>query len=300
MPYAPPSLTGDPPFQLNFRRRLLLLTVAWTSVISPTLIASVNAATPAAKASDKHAQTVKLLAFDVVSIRPSKPGGLPDAKVLPDGYSAKNQNLWTLIMTAYFPQGFQYWSNDRLLGAPPWAVNDSYDVQAKVSPADVAEWQKQGPQHEMLRAMVQTLLVERCKLVLHHTTSDTPIYALVVGKHGSKLHEARFGEPHPTGVPLPGGGILIPGGGELKFFETPLSSLAAFLSRSSPRPVTDETDLKGKYDFVLLRRDGGNESLTDPDPPSGYMLGDVGLALKSAKAPLDTLVIDHIEKPSAN
>ncbi|MGA8938616.1 MAG: TIGR03435 family protein [Acidobacteriaceae bacterium] len=284
---------------LSVRRTVLIFAVACTTILTLQVTAQEAGTLPFAHNSGNNAHS-KAPAFDVVSIRPSKPGGQPSMRMFPDGYSASNQNLWTVIMTAYFPQGFQYWSNDRLLGAPPWVRNESFDIYAKVSPNDLVEWQKQGPQKELLRAMLQTMLAERCKLALHHTATNSRIYVLVVGKHGSKLQESRVGEKLPSGVSLPGGGLMIPGRGDLKFFNTSMTSLATFLSGSSPRPIADKTGLEGTYDFVLPRRDEGNRSATDPDPVSGYMVQDLGLALKPAKAPIDTLVIDHIDRPSAN
>jgi uncharacterized protein (TIGR03435 family) len=244
---------------------------------------------------------VKRLAFEVVSIRRSKDGGMPSTKLLPNGYSVRNTDLWTLIMTAYFPEGTAYWSHDRLQGVPPW-ITEQYDVEARVAPADVAEWQKhtQWP-NEMLAAMMQTMLAERCRLAVHSISVEAPVYALVIGKHGSTLRESKAGESPPSGaVPIAGGGFFVPSGGPLKFFKVPMSSLAEYLSRSSPRPIHDETGLSGTYDFVLPRREANGASASDPDPATPYMIEDLGLVLKPAKTSLYTVVMDHIERPSAN
>ena len=56
-----------------------------------------------------------------------------------------------------------------LAGAPPW-INDLYAIDAKVGDGDLAEWQKQGitlDKKPMLRAMLQTMLADRCHLVAH-------------------------------------------------------------------------------------------------------------------------------------
>ncbi len=89
---------------------------------------------------------VKPLAFEVVSIRPSKPGSswMIGWMTTPDGYRVTGQSLRSTIMIAYFPQGTAFWSNDRLIGAPQW-LDNLYDISAKVSEADLAEWQKQWP-----------------------------------------------------------------------------------------------------------------------------------------------------------
>jgi len=204
-------------------------------------------------------------------------------------------------MLAYFPRGMTYWSPDRLSGAPPWAGNDLYDIDAKVSQADLADWQKQGAKKEMLRAMLQAMLTERCRLAIHSTTVEKPIYVLLLGKHGPKLAESKPDESPPSGaIRLPEGGFLIPGRQELKFFQTPMMSLAANLSFGSFRPVEDKTQLTGIYDFVLATKDHDNASAANSDPLIQYDLETLGLMLKPASGPMETLVVDHIERPSAN
>lgn len=79
------------------------------------------------------------LAFEVVSIRPSKPGTngtMAKLAITPDGYSVTGQSMAATIMIAYFPQGAAYWSRDRLSGAPAW-LSDRYDISAKVSASAV-------------------------------------------------------------------------------------------------------------------------------------------------------------------
>jgi uncharacterized protein (TIGR03435 family) len=294
----------------RFRWRLLvvlLLAIAWTASLAPIIICRARAMTRPTGPSDSGGQNTKALAFEVVSIRPSKPGSLPAVwpKVLPDGYRATNQSIWSTIMLAYFSADMSSWRRDRVVGAPPWAGKELYDIEAKVSAADVTEWQRQGPQKEMLRAMLRTMLKQRCKLLLHSTTSEAPIYALVVGKHGPKLKEATAGEKFPPhSIPLPDGGADIPyRTGEtpqLTFFGAPMASLAEFLSWSSERPVQDQTGLTGEYDFVLQRRDEESMPETDPEPATPWAVEDLGLALKPAKASAVTLVIEHIERPSPN
>jgi uncharacterized protein (TIGR03435 family) len=161
------------------------------ALAGPTPIAQGNATPHVAGASEKDAVGAKTLAFEVVSVRPSKPGSPEGGSmgITPNGYRAINQSIWSTIMLAYFPHDRQYWSRDRLLGGPPW-LGTLYDIDARVSSADMTEWQKQGQQKEMLRAMLRTLLAERCELVVHSTTTEAPIYELVLAKHGPKLREA--------------------------------------------------------------------------------------------------------------
>ncbi len=80
-----------------------------------------------------------------------------------------------------------------------------------------------------------------------------------------------------------------------------MADLAENLSATgSDRVVVDRTGLTGRYDFVLRRRDVEGDAANDQDRILSYDLGALGLTLKAAKAPTVVLVIDHIEKPSAN
>lgn len=304
-------LTRNP----DLRRGFLFLTVAWAAVAAPRAI-SQDVAAP--HTLDKNAPSTRAMAFDAVSIRPSKADEPLNMQWgLPDMYRVNHLPLLATIVMAYFsPQVLMSPGiKDRFLGVPPWAMNDSYDIEAKVAPADVAEWQRQaslaetekpGSQREMLHSMLQSLLAERCKLVVHRTTTELPTYALVVSKHGPKLQETKPGEMPPAdGQLLAGGegGMIVPykGGETLKviFFRTSMASLAAELSMlGAGRPILDKTGLTGKYDFALLKRD--TDETSDPTPPSIWDLEAVGLKLVPARAPMETIVIDHIEKPSEN
>jgi len=93
-----------------------------------------------------------------------------------------------------------------------------------------------------------------------------------------------------------------------------MQSLASLLSsiggNAAGRPIQDRTDLTGRYDITLKRPDSVPPPPTSEsaggaaqDPSSAVVLSlveDLGLKLVSSKAPVETLVIDHIERPTAN
>ena len=154
----------------------------------------------------------KPLAFEVVSIRPSKPPNYPGATggpsitwgTQPDGYRASNQTIWSTIAIAYFPQGMPYWTRDRILNAPTWTTESQYDINAKISESDLADWQKQGlalDKKPMFRQMLQTMLADRCHLSAH-MVAGTPIsgWSLEVGKHAPHLTESKPDATLPDGV----------------------------------------------------------------------------------------------------
>jgi uncharacterized protein (TIGR03435 family) len=258
----------------------------------------------------------KPLAFDVVSIRPTKPGSNRSASWMttPDGYQVSGQSLWSTLMIAYFPQGMSYWFDARRLsGAPSW-LGDLYEINAKVSEADLPEWQKQGlalDKKPMLRQMLQTMLADRCHLVAHMVPGP-PIsgWSLELNKRGPRLTESKPGETLPVGVKLLSGGVMVPGGEKhtLSFYGATMADLAWVLGTAAAgHPVIDHTGLTGRYDFVVNSVDdpdsklpAGAISSDDPDPLSHWDIDTIGLRLAPIKLPVDTLVIDHIEKPSDN
>jgi len=261
------------------------------------------------------AASAKAMAFDVVSIRPSKPGSpWGGVQVLPDGYRAWGIGLWATVAHAYFQM--ELYSTDRLQGMQPWMTSDKYDVEAKVAPADVAEWQRQTRTTQpqvMLQTMLQGMLAERCKLVVHRIPAEIEGYALVVGKNGPKLKETPPGEVFPAGHVQPDGGEAIgyrPGEKlQVSFYGFSMGAFAHHLSGMSfQHPVVDKTGLTGKYDFVLLWQsmDPGEDlkaivvSPTDSNPLANWNFKALGLEVRPIKIPTETIVIDHIERPSVD
>ena len=260
----------------------------------------------------------KPLAFEVVSIRPTKPGTNMRIRwsTTPDGYRVTGQSMWSTIMIAYFPQGMAYWSKDRLSGAPSW-LSDPYAIDARVSEADLLEWQKQRmvtlDKKVMLQQMLQTMLADRCHLVAHRVPgAEISGFSLESGKRGPHLTETKPDEPLPTGIQLGKGGILVAyHRGErprMTFYGATMAEFAAHLAAGSGgHPVLDHTGLTGRYDFVLNWVDDpdhpgreGVVSTDDPDPLSHWDIESLGLRRAPIKLPVDTLVIEHIEKPSEN
>jgi len=250
--------------------------------------------------------TAKPLAFDVVSIRLNKSGGAQKFGPTPDGYRMTNLFFQMPIVTAYVPQtgGTAHYAPEQIVGLPNWVLNERYDIDAKVSEADLSDWQNPAKQPSMLQAMLQAMLEDRLKLVVHRGTKKVPVFSLVVGKSGPKFKETNPDEPHPGGVAHPGGGVTIPeirdglGGGHC--FGCSMPMLAWFLGEPAGRPVRDETGLTGKYDFWYPTPAGIDAPATDSRPSVFTVVEGLGLKLVPAKGQVETLVIDRIEKPSEN
>jgi uncharacterized protein (TIGR03435 family) len=259
----------------------------------------------------------KPMAFDVVSIRQNVSqqqmrNGPPVFGPTANGYRMVSAPLILPIITAYVPTvGAAAFAPDQITGLPEWAMRDSFDIDAKVGDEDMAEWQKPAAQKVMLQAMMQSLLTDRCKMAVHREVKEVAVSSLVVGKGGPKFKPTNPDEKH-EGMKLPFGGTMAPGQNGMTLYAAPMSSLAFLLSSmgrmGTGRPIVDKTGLTGLYDISISMRDlapqsGGPEGGAS-DPGGGGMIDMVvdalGLKLESAKAPVETLVIDHIEKPSEN
>jgi bla regulator protein BlaR1 len=251
----------------------------------------------------------KPMAFEVVSIRQHKGDDVtPSHGPTANGYQIRNMTLIVPMLTAYVPQtgGSALYMNNQVKGLPDW-LRDRYDIDAKVSEADLAEWHKPAAQNAMLQAMLQTMLADRLKLVVHRDIKEVPVYSLVVGKGGPKFKETNPAEAH-QGVTLPnGGGTVVPedGGHTVHFFAVSMTSLASLLSNWAGRPVQDKTGLTGKYDLQMPNpamppASADGSAVADPQGSVVTSMEDLGLKLVPGKGQVETLVIDRVERPSEN
>ena len=248
------------------------------------------------------------LAFEVVSIRPDPSGtlGHEQIAVTPNGWHMAHSPLITALLSAYTPtRDAMMYTVSTLVGIPDWMHTVLYNIDAKVSESDLAAWQNPATQQQMLRAMMQAMLASRCKLAVHRGSKEVSVYSLVVGKGGSKLKPASPGDPHPGGTPLPGGGEFVSndGAGNASFYGVPVSALGVALSNFAGRPVVDRTGLTGRYDMTFRRpRPGAPSTEAEPNPPPTIfeVVESFGLKLEPSKTSVETLVIDHVEKPSEN
>ncbi len=210
--------------------------------------------------------------------------------------------------------------NDRLLGGPAWAKTTNFDIEAKVAPDDAPKLK--ALKMEQRRQMMVALLEERFGLKYHHETRDLPMYELVVAKGGAKMQASK---PDPAGpdqgpgpAPSPGRHMLMMHGrGHIESTGTGMSGLVRLLSGQLGRTVVDKTGLTGDYDFKLdwtpdemasAMTKGGNPAPGD-NPASPDAAGpslftaleeQLGLKLESTKGPVDVIVIDQLEQPTAN
>jgi bla regulator protein BlaR1 len=250
--------------------------------------------------------------FAVISIRKHNSGGPQHIGVTTaDGYQMKNLFLGYLFLMAYVPQtgGGAFYSADQFIGMPTWLTGDDdhYDVDAKVDEADIADWQNPAKQPAMLQSMLQALLEDRLKLVVHRSTREAPVYLLVVGKSGPKFNETNPGEVHPGARPMPGGGTLSREQKDdqmtVHYFGISMAQLARFVLGDAGRPIQDKTGLTRKYDVTIVRsipEGAGTPEVKPVEASAADIANQLGLKLEPAKGQVETVVIDHVERPSPN
>jgi len=227
-------------------------------------------------------------AFDVVSIKPALPdAGERSLSELPGPrLTTNNATLRMLVMFAYKTMP------DQISGGPSWVESDGFDVDAKASNPKATPAQ--------LRQMVQAMLADRFQLQVHRATRELPIYALVQAKGGMKLAVSH----DETGNI----GVRIEGPGRVTGVRGTMAMLAGALSKPLQRQVVDQTGLAGAYTFKLqFTPDKARKPNADGDPPPAdgpsiftALEEQLGLALKSTKGPVESIVIDRAVKPAAN
>jgi uncharacterized protein (TIGR03435 family) len=223
--------------------------------------------------------------FDAASIKPSPAappeGGRWRISHTPNSLTMRNVDLTTCIIWAYQIEPYQISQNDPLKG-------EAFDILATA--ADRVSISQ-------LRKMLQQLLAERFKLTLRRESKTLNVYELTVAKGGPKLPEPiPDAEPHHVRELLP-----HVDQGSFFFPDTDMAEFAAKLSllRGTDRPVVDKTGIQGFYNITLK---GAAEALRQENGPSLLTLLPelIGLKLVAAKAPVQFLIVDHAENPTAN
>jgi uncharacterized protein (TIGR03435 family) len=241
------------------------------------------------------AAAVKVPTYEIVSIKQNKSGsGDGSWNRLPDGVRATNVPLQFLLYSAY-----DIIIDSQVAGLPDWADSDLYDIDAKVDAETAEAWGKlsEKDRWEQQKLMLQSLLADRCRLKAHREMREEPVYDLVIAKGGLKMKEAAADERN--GETSWGGRI-----GKLNAQATSVEGIVNMLSGRVGRMIVDKTGLgEKKFDFELkwTPDDRRNPDNADAGPSIFTALEEqLGLKLVPAKGPVETLVIDHMERPSAN
>ena len=218
-------------------------------------------------------------------VRPA-PGGV--------GYIAEHAPLRTLIITAYRIKA------DQIMAAPGWIDTTLFDMDAKAArPSAIAE----------LHTMLKNLLAERFRLQFHYEMKERPVYVLTVDRAAKNL------TPHPpqsAADPTIARALEKPLHPKWTMTSVSMDYFAYGLDFVVDRPVIDHTGIKGDFDFTLkytadLPPGISEKTIVNGEPldTSGANIFEalreqLGLRLDPSQGPVQYMVIDHVERPSAN
>lgn len=258
-------------------RRLAILALAW---VAGSLSSMPMSAQPKPGISPSY----------VASIRPASGAG-GGFRITPGLFRASNVTARFLIAIAY---GLQPW---QIIGGLGWLDTDRFDVEARLENDRDAKGDE--------GAMIKALLADRFRLVLHPDTGDASVYALEVGANGPdrlNLKPSEASEKRSMDFRA----------ASLDGTAVPLGLFASLIATRLGRNVIDRTNLAGQYDIHLkwtpdapISPPSGPAALPERIDSSGPSLftaiqEQLGLRLRSSRGPSGFLVVDRMERPSAN
>ena len=266
------------------------LLLASLAIASPLATAqNIDDINPAAKS---IAMAAALPGYDVVSIHQNKSGkGNWSLATTDDGFIAENCAFLQIVEAAY-----NLGNAEMISGISGQLDSARFDIKAKIVNRDSAQPAKFTD--EQLQAMVIPLLADRFRLAAHVVPKMMTVYEIVVAKGGPKF---KLIQPETHHGSMNSG--FSGNDNTLIAKKTTMSELADVLSGSPlHRIVVDRTGLKGEGDFTLKWSSDAAEERGGPDviPIFTAIQDQLGLKLQPAKLPVDTLVIDHAEMPTAD
>ena len=307
-------VSGSPVPCLTRTHKLLLIGLTALAVLSPILFGFVDVPRVSA-ALLQNSGSKPEFSFEVATVKPSS-GREPNRGEItsPGRFRAENVPVKDVIMFAYDLK-----SGSQISRYPEWVNAADYDIDAKADEITTAALDKLSPDQRTRQAklMVQALLADRFHLRVSYQTREIPVYALVTAKGGPKLTKS-------TGpLLLAGGGtrsgIMESKSGELRGVNSSLDEFAAAIPDLMPeigdRVVVNKTGLTGNYDWTLrwtpeatAQNFSGPNGGTLPPPgsddsaPSLFtaLQEQLGLKLEPQKGAVETLVVDSIDRPTAN
>ena len=253
----------------------------------------------------------KPLAFEVASIKPNRSGfRTPGVLRFQPGGSLRvvNMPLRDIIRVAYQLQSYQ------IDGWPGWLASEFFDIQARANGS---------PDEDTRLMMLRSLLQTRFKLAAHKQSRQGQSFDLLTrgdGRTGPGLKkssadcDALRTKLPPNPLPPPPNAPLIVCGirnlpGRLFAMGVSIDTLTSALSEIGGRPVIDRTRLGGTWYFdvhytpdPMPTRDARppESAPIDPKGPSIFtaLREQLGLTLEARTGPIETLVIDHVERPT--
>lgn len=230
------------------------------------------------------------LTYEIVSVRPSAPNADPGSvQSLPNGigYNGIAVTVRDMLTVMYrLPRR-------QVIGGPDWVDTERFDVMVRAD---------HRYSIDELHAMFQNMLAERFHLRLHIETKQGPVYALTIAKSGLKMTPVEEGFARNSPINTVGENVY-------RADRVPMVYLCFWLGtqlQNDHRPVVDETGLTGHYDFrltfrpLLAPQDGQSGEAENLPSIFDAVREQLGLQLTPKVGPVQTLVIDSVERPSSN
>jgi uncharacterized protein (TIGR03435 family) len=229
-------------------------------------------------------------AFEVATIKPSQENekersyGFKGVR-----FGAENASVTDLIK-------FADKVRDRQIdGGPTWMNEDKFDIAAETDTAG-------QPSRDQQRSMVRKLLADRFGLKVQVVQRDFPVYALTVVESPPKVAASEPGYDH--------GYVNVTdrkdGQTAVQFTHYTMPEFAdALMNFIQDRQIVDETGLTGRFNFALMIPTDtayGRQGPDDIDRAAAYFgaVQPLGFKLVRKRSPLEVIVINHLDKPSAN
>lgn len=312
---------------LNGGKKLLLAGAGALAVAVPIIVGTMN---PLITRAQTSAQPVPAAPkFEVASVKPNSSGNPPnsnfplgpgDVYVRNGGFfSATGFPLITYVSFAYKIIGNQ--AQYLLPQLPGWATTERFDIQARA---------EGDPGKDQMRLMMRALLADRFKLAIRYEDREVPVFGFVLsksGKTGPQLRPHEDKSPCPTELPSSSAQAIVGGRpafcngiyplppsvpGRLRFGgrNVTIGFIADTFSAGTNlgRPMIDETGLRGTFDFTLewTQERRGPPPGADVQPESSgpsfedALREQLGIKLQPQKGSVSVLVVDRVERPSAN
>jgi len=233
--------------------------------------------------------------FEVATIKPANQNDKSRFIIMQgeNRFVVKGYSLKLMIAAAYDV------SPKVISGGPAWIESDHFDIEALTPGAT-------KPVREEQMAMLRDLLLERFKLSFHREPKTTSIYELQVAKSGLRLKQSTAAESSPAALIT----TVFPDHLHLPARNATMGEFVSVLQRAVlDRPVVDKTGLKGRYDFDLdwaadESQFGGEVPVASENAPSPPFFTaieqELGLRIEAKRGPVDALIVDMAQQPTAN
>ncbi len=243
------------------------------------------------------------LQYDVVSIKPHKPGDNSQSVSSYAGkYDGTNLSVKDIIAGTYHVKAWL------IFQLPPWAESMKWDISAKVSDADEKALSKLT--RDDREAMMKQLLAEHFGLALHTDTKMQPVFEMTVMHEGPKFKAAPIPPPKEDGTKAKyPGASTNNSNSSISAHHIRMDGFAEILSYRVDRTIVNRTNLDSEFGYDLELKwtpdegTNGNDNGTNTDAPPPLFESvkeQLGLRLSPTKAEVPTLVIDHIQQPESN